>query len=402
MGDLVQGLIKPKYQAKAFWGRKYIILNDNDLEDSALWRLQLTHMKIAEGNSNNKRYKNAEEFLYKANNYNQNELLDMSSSKIYSRIISLINSGLWSSENNPISSSKGSANYYEERDRKVNEIMEEMTQILTVLDVSKGLKKDILDKLEERISTMKGSRQEYVQIKADWAEELAAIMFNQDPSLSAIKTGNIIDAAGQQLIEDVMAVFSKDLKIPFEGGALNIKLEKEGVKQNKSVKNLQEFFDLVNKSQGFTIRISDPLYDVLKKQAAIMGQVKSGQDQPILTTAKRNAIALSETEFSNYELWQLYTVETPNRWFKPTTEQESKTLEATTNFFLSKAIAQTNIYRNQVYFTKDGIVSASRWMELNHYLLKFHPGLTKMGPNFLNKINQYRFYKDSPPEEVST
>lgn len=402
MGDLVQGLIKPKYQAKAFWGRKYIILNDNDLEDSALWRLQLTHMKIAEGNSNNKRYKNAEEFLYKASNYNQNELLDMSSSKIYSRIISLINSGLWSSENNPISSSKGSANYYEERDRKVNEIMEEMTQILTVLDVSKGLKKDILDKLEERISTMKGSRQEYVQIKADWAEELAAIMFNQDPALSAIKTGNIIDAAGQQLIEDVMAVFSKDLKVPFKGGALSVKLEREGIKQNKSVKNLQEFFDLVNKSQGFTIRISDPLYDVLKEQVAIMGQVKSGQDQPILTTAKRNAIALSETEFSNYELWQLYTVETPNRWFKPTTEQESKTLEATTNFFLSKAIAQTNIYRNQVYFTKDGIVSASRWMELNHYLLKFHPGLTKMGPNFLNKINQYRFYKDSPPEEVST
>ena len=362
-------------------------------------------MKIAEGNNTSKQYKNATNFIQRSEQesikHEGDELIEAISSKVYARFVELINAGLWSSELNPIRTSKGSNNYYEERDNKINAIMEEMSQILNSLDVSKGIKKDIIENLEKRISKMSGTREEYVAMKADWAEELATVMFNQDPNLSAIKTGNIIDAVGNQLIEDIMAFSSEDLKIPFPTGPLevSIKARKDKDFSSTSVKNLDELFKLINNSKGITIKISDPLYNVLKEAAAIMGQVKSGQDQPILTTAKRNAISLAETGFSDFQLWQLYTIETPNRWFKSSQTQSSKTLEAYTNYFLSKAIAQTNLYRNQVYFTKDGIISASRFMEINHYFLKFNPSLNKLYPNIINQPHTYQFHKvnEKPP-----
>ena len=53
----------------------------------------------------------------------------------------------------------------------------------------------------------------------------------------------------------------------------------------------------------------------------------------------------------------------------------------------------TAIASNQLYFTEHGIQTASEWMEENKYMLKFHPGVTNMGKDFMTKKRQYQLRK---------
>lgn len=399
MSDLVQGLIKPKFQSAAFWG-KYIDLNEEDLEPSALFRLQLQHMKAAEGTSN-KKYNTANNFIFNSTNElhsdRENTLENEAASKAYSRFIELINAGLWSSNINPIRTSKGSDNYIKEKNEKIDNIIKEITQILSQLKINKPLSEEIIEKLENRLQHMGGGKiaKQYTEMKALWAEQVATEIFNNTPGLRAINSGAIEDAMNQQLIEDILVASEKDLKVPFIGGQLSVKMIAKDTKVSSShnVGNLEDFFNLVQKANNnYRIIISDELYDALIEGSSLAGQVKSGQDQPILTTAKRNAMSLAEAGFSDHQLWQLYS-ESPSPWFKSTSEQNSETLEALTNYYLSKAIAKSALSKNQLYFTKDGFTTASQWMETNNYMLKFNPGLNKMGPGFISKMNPYHFYK---------
>jgi hypothetical protein len=49
--------------------------------------------------------------------------------------------------------------------------------------------------------------------------------------------------------------------------------------------------------------------------------------------------------------------------------KESKTLEALANYSLSKSIQKTTLMSNDIYFTKDGFITASKWMETYNHLL---------------------------------
>ena len=76
-------------------------------------------------------------------------------------------------------------------------------------------------------------------------------------------------------------------------------------------------------------------------------------------------------------------------WFKE--QQYSKTLNTVLNYLLSKSIADTNIKRNEVYFSKDGILTASAWMKLNNRLLKFNPTINKLSIGMLDGKYPYSF-----------
>ena len=401
MSDLYRGLIKQNGRQHSFWG-KYAYLNQWDqanLSDSVLFRLQLVHLKNLE-QSANKQYNAASEFIKLSSQLLQLEEQEMDKQigeSIYSRILQLMNSAFTSSKLNPLKNKDGDWATREEKNQNIDNLMLEVRSILEKIKPGEGIDQAIVQSLEDVFAHrgVKGKMKEYQQTKADYAEKLAVDALNRNEGWKAIQTGNFVDKMGQQLIEDVMA-FSKDsVNIPFAGGKLNYKIKNkiDSSISSASAGNLEDFFTQVEKlNANYTITLSDELYSALQQASILNTQVKSGMDkQPILTRATRNAITLEECGFSDFGLWRLYTQQDSYKYFKLDKNQDSKQLNAIANYYLSKSIGKTNLAKNQLYYTELGFTTASRWMEVNKYMLKFFPAINSMALNMLTLSRQYRF-----------
>ena len=401
MSDLYRGLIKQNGRQHSFWG-KYAYLNQWDqanLSDSVLFRLQLVHLKNLE-QSANKQYNAASEFIKLSSQLLQLEEQEMDKQigeSIYSRILQLMNSAFTSSKLNPLKNKDGDWATREEKNQNIDNLMLEVRSILEKIKPGEGIDQAIVQSLEDVFAHrgVKGKMKEYQQTKADYAEKLAVDALNRNEGWKAIQTGNFVDKMGQQLIEDVMA-FSKDsVNIPFAGGKLNYKIKNkiDSSISSASAGNLEDFFTQVEKlNANYTITLSDELYSALQQASILNTQVKSGMDkQPILTRATRNAITLEECGFSDFGLWRLYTQQDSYKYFKLDRNQDSKQLNAIANYYLSKSIGKTNLAKNQLYYTELGFTTASRWMEVNKYMLKFFPAINSMALNMLTLSRQYRF-----------
>ena len=401
MSDLYRGLIKQNGRQHSFWG-KYAYLNQWDqanLSDSVLFRLQLVHLKNLE-QSANKQYNAASEFIKLSSQLLQLEEQEMDKQigeSIYSRILQLMNSAFTSSKLNPLKNKDGDWATREEKNQNIDNLMLEVQSILEKIKPGEGIDQAIVQSLEDVFAHrgVKGKMKEYQQTKADYAEKLAVDALNRNEGWKAIQTGNFVDKMGQQLIEDVMA-FSKDsVNIPFAGGRLNYKIKNkiDSSISSASAGNLEDFFTQVEKlNANYTITLSDELYSALQQASILNTQVKSGMDkQPILTRATRNAITLEECGFSDFGLWRLYTQQDSYKYFKLDRNQDSKQLNAIANYYLSKSIGKTNLAKNQLYYTELGFTTASRWMEVNKYMLKFFPAINSMALNMLTLSRQYRF-----------
>lgn len=401
MSDLYRGLIKQNGRQHSFWG-KYAYLNQWDqanLSDSVLFRLQLVHLKNLE-QSANKQYNAASEFIKLSSQLLQLEEQEMDKQigeSIYSRILQLMNSAFTSSKLNPLKNKDGDWATREEKNQNIDNLMLEVQSILEKIKPGEGIDQAIVQSLEDVFAHrgVKGKMKEYQQTKADYAEKLAVDALNRNEGWKAIQTGNFVDKMGQQLIEDVMT-FSKDtVNIPFAGGRLNYKIKNkiDSSISSASAGNLEDFFTQIEKlNANYTITLSDELYSALQQASILNTQVKSGMNkQPILTRATRNAITLEECGFSDFGLWRLYTQQDSYKYFKLDRNQDSKQLNAIANYYLSKSIGKTNLAKNQLYYTELGFTTASRWMEVNKYMLKFFPAINSMALNMLTLSRQYRF-----------
>ena len=212
---------------------------------------------------------------------------------------------------------------------------------------------------------------------------------SQNTGWKAIQTGAFYNKS-QQLLEDIFAFDDIGYNIEF-GKNLSFTIKQGDDTKTINVKNINDFFAEYEKLSGnYAIHLSDELYEKFQQLSVLSGQAKSGKDLQALINSRaktRNAISLNDLgpTSSLIGLYQLYQKD----WIDE--NNESKTLTAITNYCLSKSIALTNITGNQIYFTRDGFITATKWMELYRQMLKFNPSIAKVNNNLLDKKNPYAF-----------
>lgn len=408
MSDLYTGLINPRLRkgqgGEKFWGAFNSLDNPGPPSTNFL-AIQIAGLQTLES-GRTKQFQTANQFIKKANqNLAQTTAVEEAIyDQAYNRIIALLNAGLRGSELNPYKHIKTKGLSVEQIQQnaqgKVSSVLQELTQLLQVIKASPELSSQMITTLSKRLETFDWNSKtphSYIQEKADAIESLMAERMNQHPGLRAIVTGAWTDLSGQQLIEDVFAFSTKTMSIPFSGGQLkySITTNSQG-KTEKSASSIEEFLTQIDQLNGtkFSVQLSNELYSALQEGASLAGQAKSGlAGQNILNKAKRNALSLQEVDFNPMLLWDLYNadMQTRTKYFKPQSEQNSKTLEAITNYCLSKNIAKTALARNQVYLTADGFVTASQWMEKYGRFLIFTPGIHSVSGDFLTLQRPYYF-----------
>jgi hypothetical protein len=234
---------------------------------------------------------------------------------------------------------------------------------------------------------------EYVQNKAEYAEELAVQALNKNKNWISIRSGNFVDSFGKQLIEDVITFSKKDNSFTDNNGnLLNLSLNIIGEENNKVI-NVSSVEELIKELEGlsgkYTVQLSDELYDALKEISVLNTQVKSGINQSLFNkNMERNKITLGQIGFNSSPLWELFTLKNPNPYFKKS--GNSKDLSLLTNYYLSKSINMTVLSKNELYYTKDGFVTAAEWMAKNNKVLKFNPDILKMSINMLTLNRGYK------------
>lgn len=395
MGDLYSGLIQSQMGHKEFYGKYKNLNNIHIPDDATLLQMQIDRLQALE-RSGLKKYQNIETFLNTSQaqlNTLERDIENLSEEKIYARVIQLLNSGLYGNvEMNPTRRQVEGKINAKQKNQEIDNIIFEITNLLNQLDIDQGLEKNIVDTLEQRLRFQSGHKnQEYTQAKSDLAEELAAELLNKNPGFKAIATGKFLDSTNQMLLEDVMTFKEAVMNTPI--GNLKFTVHQDGRKTTSSASSIQDFLSQIDQLNGqYTITLSNPLYDALKKGSVLSAQVKSGRGVQALInkTKQRNAMNLKKGGFAYTNLVELYEMQThPTQWFKPQSEQYSKDLEALANYSLSKAVGASSLTSNQLYFTSHGIVTASQWMKQNGYMLKFSPGVTSIGPNFLTQQRPY-------------
>lgn len=410
VNDLYSGLISPYLRkgknGEQFWGL-YNPLDSVETPDSTLLlKTQINNLKLLEQGINfeatNKFLKTAQKNL---SMHEGGELEEKVGDEVYSRIIELMSAGLRGSSINPFKGMEKGLSKKQQKQiatERIKNLITELTDLLNKAKVNEGISKNIVSMLEKRLNVntwnWDSTPHDYIMEKADLAEELMVDKMNQDSTLRAIVTGSWIDLSGQQLIEDAFAFDKENISIPFQYGNLSffIKKGKNGSFKEYSASSIEDFLNQIDnlKSKKFTVKLSDELYSALQLGAAIAGQAKSGlHGQAILNLNKRNSLTLEDVGFDPRLLWQLYQCDMQSRtqFFKPENEQNSKTLEALSNYCLSKNIAKTALSANQLYLTSEGFVTASQWMQINNRYLIFTPTIRSIGGDFLTRQRPYYF-----------
>lgn len=389
-----------------FWGA-YEFLNNTpeaSVPESVLLRYQLSKLKALE--SSNPGLIKANEILNKMNQVQpmsiQNEIIELSTNQIYARILEILNSAFISSptsiKGKHLEKKEGNTRYtykegsskqtfQQDQDQTINEldILLEMIKYperaSLIANVAKGLNGNSIAK-----STGFSSYQQY---KADQAEKLMMhALGGSSEGWQALVSGSFFHK-GQQLIEDGFIFADTDMSLTFDQNfQVTVRNKKNSKSSEKSVSSLQEFFNLVNSlNKTETISLSDELYSKLQELSILKAQSKSGfgVQELINKTAHRGAISLNATGVtaSIQSLWNLYE----KGWID--SGKESNSLAHIANYCLSKSIALTSLLKNDIYFTRDGFISASQWMQMYSYMLKFNPAISKISNNFLSNENPY-------------
>lgn len=310
IGDIKTGLLKKSVIKKAFWGRYSqqipTEIGDKNVEDRILLDMQIKKLQALEGQSDFEEINNFIKTcsLQSANSI-RNEMLEASTSQAYTRFIELLNTGLWSNEANPIKSNlnlKGDA-FRTKYAEDVDNILNEMTDILSQLNVNEPISKTVINTLSNRFSHMgKNYKQQYVQNKANLAEIAAGEIINNNPNYKSLVSGAFLNSAGEQLIEDVFGFKKSNLSNKFSNGyaEFTVTLTKENRSFTAKAASMEDFFKTIEGLSGdYKIQLTDEMYTAMREVAFLKGQVKSGQDQAILNKGtQRNAIKLSQIGFS--------------------------------------------------------------------------------------------------------
>jgi len=408
-GDLFSGLINLKKVGnhRAFYGSRYESLNNFNYTEGDLQKLQIVHLSSYLGeNKGKKRYDNAVYFISEMSKNaenEKNELQKKSINQIYKRIIELLNSTLVSSEES-IRYNKESKQFYNisQIKERGKEKYEELSTLLNYIQREEPIPTNILEAFEKSLNyrkfnfkTNKNAFVEYIQKKADFAEDLAIHALNNNKNWISIRSGNFVDSFGKQLIEDVITFSKKDNNFTDNNGnllSLSLNIIGEEEKNNKVI-NVGSVEELIKELEGlsgkYTVQLSDELYDALKEISVLNTQVKSGINQGLFNkNMERNKITLGQIGFNSSPLWELFTLKNPNPYFKKS--GSSKDLSLLTNYYLSKSINMTILSRNELYYTKDGFITAAEWMAKNNKVLKFNPDILKMSINMLALNRGYK------------
>lgn len=386
-------------QVKKFWG-EYEYLNNpaGDVSDSLLFKLQKSRLSILKNQSS--KLIAANEFLENVKNISyENEIskkiVERGEQKIYQRIVELINSGLFSSNLNPTGSAMRNKTYEQDKESgKIQQdalkIIDELTSLLKLIDYANT--NQLTDNLMKAFNGKKISGySSYAEYKAIEVEKLMThLLIQSSPSWKAFQTGQFYNK-GQQLLQDAFVFDSNVLTTQFDTD-LSFTVKANNKKNSVSVKSLEQFFKYYeNLSGNFSIMLSDELYDKFLELSIMTAQAKSGhQLQKLLNESpQRNSISLNELgpTSSLIGLMKLYNL----NWIDP--QKSSNSLTAITNYCLSKSIILTNITGNSIYFTKDGFISATDWMDAYQQMLKFNPDIKKISANLLDAKNPYAFSK---------
>ena len=394
--DLWSGLI-----TGPVWN-KYMGINQlTTYADSVLLNTQIQKLQVLEKGTNSLKYKNASNFILNSKNQMislNNGLTSKIENQIYGRIIELLNLGLWSNENNPTRKWHDQISSKAKRDSEAKAAIRELKELLNKVSISKPLAKEIVETFEQRIRTQSGNNEQYTQIKADYAEKLAADILSKNEGWKVLQTGKLADLLGQSILEDIMAFDRQKAARSFSNGGMTMYIKTAGGgKQAIIVHSLDELFQKIEKLNiNETIQLDNELYDTLRQASVLSTQVKSGRNnQPILTEAKRNAISLGINGidfFNKYDILKQIYFDKDIPW-KDISQQNSSQLASLTNYKLSQEIGKTAISMNQLYFTEQGFVSASEWMKNNKRLLRFSTPITRMDKNFNEAEYHYQLYK---------
>lgn len=379
--------------------------------DIDIFKQQIHRLKLLEGNKKSIQYQNANQFILQSNQELQKLKKELSTAipnQVYGRIIELLNMGFYSNESNPtrlaetVNKQTGKIEFdRKQRDSYAEAAIQELNNILQSIGIKKTISTQTLELFSNRILKQVGDTKKYVQDKAELAEALAVEILSQNTGWKTIQTGNWKDKLGQAIIQDVMSFDRTDITKLQNNLTYSVTID--GVtRQEQSANSLEDFFNQLNQFSGtYSIILDDGLQDALEKASVLSTQVKSGMKaQPILTKAERNFVTLGAgttgigffQSNSNYSsiLKQLYNEKNKIQWQQ---EERSKDLAALANYQLSIKIAKTAISKNQLYFTEQGFVTASEWMDKNRAMIKFASPAMNMANNFLGVHRRYQIYK---------
>lgn len=397
-GDLFQLVYeKRRKDYTSFWG-KYSYLNvysHEKMNDRALFIFQLSRLKTRESLDVN--FIHVNKFLNEILQSKPDANQEMTLNDISIRILELLNAGLISSGLNPknvhmIKNGNGGYSYKpgSSNDSVKADTLALIGELQLLSDMIQSSRTDArVKRLGHAIgglgitkTSLNDEYENYNSYKANEAEILMVEILNKYKGWRAIQSGQFYYNS-QQLLEDAF-VFDTTINIDFGGSFTATKANKgskKGSGSTVSVSNLQEFFDLVDSLKiNESLHLSDELYEKIQEIKLFAAQAKSGVGlQHLLNeTKERNSISLNQIGNQKIlsDLYYLYMT----YWIDP--EAESKTLEALANFWLSKSITSTNIIKNEIYFTKDGFVTASQWMKTYEQMLKFNPPIRKIMDSF--------------------
>lgn len=409
--NLVNLNLERARQSTRFWGRfEYLNkINTSNMTDSILFKKQLIKLKMLE-QSKQKQYQSANEFL-KAINQSKSEYLgvgglqdsDIDENKIYKRILEILNAGLASSPMSPVTKNltapkDGKRSYLPGKNKETQKqdqqaLIKDLETLTEMMDMANRGNMSTRLKYEfkgfgVKKKSIKDGFSSYKQYKADEAENLIVeALLKSGLYEKAVKTGSFYDPKSQQLLEDA---FAFDVDFVF-GNDLSFYTKSKGSKGKGDlhiVKSLYDFVDQVKDLEtSVSVYLTDELYDALKKHSAIAAQAKSGYKlQELLNeTAERNTIRLQD--IGNKQILESLHELQVTGWL----DGESESLERLANYWLSKSVLLTNITANQIYFTRDGFITASTWMEMYNQMLKFNPAVRRVNNSFLSERRSYSF-----------
>lgn len=413
MNDLFNGLIrkdtvKPHTEFFGDWS----ILNDINITDATLYNIQKQQLQNIV--KTNKNYDDINNFILhdsdRADSL-QKEVLSEADKAIYVRILQLLNTVFTSSEESVKGyiDKDGNKQYYDKKTKAqlIDEKLEEITKLLAKIDPDGPNSKEMIDRfaiaLQKSWSKKANNFYEYVRRKADYAEILAVKALDKNPAWKSIQTGNFVDMAGKQLIEDVLSFSQENLSKPLSSNGplklyVGIKNEKGKISQTGQILNInsvEDLFKQIEKINGtYTIQLSNELYDALQQAAILKTQVKSGIDQEIFNkNMERNKITLNDVGFQNSPIWKFYNQETNKKYFKLSRNQKSETLDMLTNYYLSLSMAKTVLAKNDLYFTDSGFSTAAEYMERKQRILKFNPKIRNLDAGMLALKRDYNMVK---------
>lgn len=293
--------------------------------------------------------------------------------------------------------------------------------------IAKYSKKEIPANIIEHISRIahhieKGNFYGFQNRKAQLWEDLSEWILTM-AGFGAIGTGQIIDAAGKQMIQDTIGFLPTQVKnktAPSKGG-LKMSMRITGTSSKKANK---ELLDIVNKKMGkqingtaklgpkgyvefsakgeiagfsnlvsqakhsvkkkVTIKINDDTKDYLSQFLSV--QAKSGSNQALLNNQKRDRI-----DIHTLADWDQY-LNTLNRFYmnfsqEPSVDEgKSEKLAAYTNWVFSKNIAKTTLGKNTFFLSHYGFATLDQMMASNNFYFKLAPN-----PHSLKLLNSTSF-----------